>query len=54
MPGQVNRSVGRKRLRRSPLNLSARRGVACGAGGAFELNVYIRMMARNLLESFKL
>ncbi len=25
-----------------------------GAGGAFELNVYIPMMARNLLESFKL
>jgi fumarate hydratase class II len=25
-----------------------------GAGGAFELNVYIPIMARNLLESFKL
>ena len=25
-----------------------------GASGAFELNVYIPMMARNLLESFKL
>ena len=29
-------------------------GGTCGGNGAFELNVYIPMMARNILESFKI
>ena len=55
MPGKVNPVLAEAVTQVAAQVVGNDAAVAWGgAGGAFELNVYIPMMARNLLESFKL
>ena len=55
MPGKVNPVIPEAVTQVAAQVIGNDAAIACGgASGAFELNVYIPMMARNLLESFKI